>query len=505
MIDKTKRLHSTANILVIDDDNDIIFLIDAYLSEKGFNVIGCTEGKEAVETLKRLGDKIDIILLDILMPGYNGYEVLKDLRKEKHLDVVPIIMLTSVEKNEDKLKAYEEGADDFIEKPFDEFEMEIRIRSLLRIKRQQEKINLSNQTLMEKVRENIIYKEIVKNTIDSVVLTDRDFKIILSNPAFSKLIEKDYKEILGEKFETMLYKEESVIGDPIESIIDRINRTGSWEGELISKNEKHNWTASATITPIYHSNNKENIYGYVGILHDLSKIRELEKKILSSNRKLKEANIETVYRLAYACEARDDETGKHVKRIGNFSRVIALEYGLNEELADEIGYSSMMHDVGKIKIPDVILKKPGKPSPEEWEFLKMHTIYGEILLGDKPFFETARQIARSHHERWDGTGYPDGLKGKEIPISARITAIVDVYDALIHERVYKRAWSKQEAFEYMLKDFGKHFDPNLKKTFKKLFKIGIFDDIEKKFDKEHKEVFNTFLKTKSKEEKNNAL
>lgn len=501
MNDESKRLYNTANILVIDDDDDIIFLIDNYLSKKEFHVIGCTQGHEAIKVAKKLGDKIDVILLDIVMPEYSGYEVLKELRSDNALDVVPIIMLTSVEKDEDKLKAYEKGADDFIEKPFNDFEMEIRIRSLLRIKRQQEKINLSNQTLKEKVRENIIYKEIVKNTIDSVILTDKDLNIILSNPAFSNLVEKKNKDIIGEKFETLLYKEESVIGDPIESIIDKANRTGSWEGELISRNEDHNWTASATITPIYHSSNKNDLYGYVSVLHDLSKIRELEKKILSSNKKLKEANIETIYRLAYACEARDDETGKHVKRIGNYSRVIALECDLGEDTADEIGYSSMMHDVGKIKIPDAILKKPGKPSPEEWELLKMHTIYGEILLGNKPFFETARRIARSHHERWDGTGYPDGLKGEEIPISARITAIVDVYDALIHERVYKRAWSKQEAYEYMLKDFGRHFDPSLKKIFKKLFKAGVFDEIESSFEKEHKEVFNTFSETKKEKAK----
>lgn len=471
-----------AKILVIDDDEDILFIIEDYLSERGYDVLKVLGGEEGIQIAEKHGAELDLILLDILMPNMDGYESLKILRQKKELNVVPIIMLTSVEKNEDKLKAYELGADDFIEKPFDNLSMEIRIRSLLRIKKQQEKINQSNKRLKDKVRENNLYKEIVRNTIDSVILTDMDSQIILANPAFSKLVEKDQSEILGEKFSDLLYKKENVIGDSIETITKQIERNGSWEGELISKNEKHNWIAFATITPIY--NHRKNIYGYVTILHDLSRIKELESELFKTNIKLKEANKETIYRLAYACEARDDETGRHVKRIGSYCRFIAKELGMTEEEADEIGYSSMMHDVGKIKIPDSILKKPGKPTDEEWEILKKHTIFGETILGDKEFFHTARLIARSHHEWWNGSGYPDGLSGEDIPLPARITAIADVYDALIHERVYKRAWTKEEAFQYMLKDFGTHFDPELEDIFIKLYREEVFSYIEKRFDEE---------------------
>ncbi|MFW5800005.1 MAG: HD-GYP domain-containing protein, partial [Spirochaetota bacterium] len=293
---------------------------------------------------------------------------------------------------------------------------------------------------------------------------------------------KNDNEILGKKFNELLYNEETVIGDTVEDIMTKIKRDGSWEGELISKNRRHNWIALTTITPIY--NHKNEVYGYVSILHDLSRVKELEGQILATNRKLKEANIETIFRLSYACEARDDETGQHVKRIGKISKAIAKEIGLSEEKAEEIGYPSMMHDIGKIKIPDSILKNPSKPSRDEWEVLKMHTIYGEAMLGNKAFFKLARKIARHHHERWDGTGYPDGLKGSEIPLAARITTIADVYDALVHERVYKKAWSKEDAYNYIVPEFGSHFDPSLKEAFIKLYQNGTLDSIEENYKDE---------------------
>ncbi len=473
------RNNIKGNILVIDDDEDIIFLIDNYFSKKGFTVIGSTNGEDAIKKASKMVGNIDIILLDILMPEMDGYQILYELRNIEQLSFIPIVILTSYEKKENKIKAYELGADDFIQKPFDELEMEVRIRSLLRIKFQQEKINKSNKILKEKVQENLIYKEIVKNTIDSIVLMDENFNIILTNPAFQRLFENK-ENILGKHIDDLLNNAIKSMYSTIEEEVKSMN-TKSWQGELIDKYEPNNWVASSTITPIFIGEYKKELLGYVGILHDLSRIKELESQVLKSNIKLKNANMETVFRLSYACDARDEETGLHIKRIGKISELLAKKLDLSSAMIEEISYSSMLHDVGKIRIPDSILKKPGKPTLNEWEILKKHTLYGEELLGEKEFFKTARKIARSHHEKWNGTGYPDGLKGEEIPLEARITAIADVYDALTHKRVYKEAWSKDKAYNYMIYTFGSHFDPSIKDIFSKLYNNGTLDMIDKKY------------------------
>ena len=169
--------------------------------------------------------------------------------------------------------------------------------------------------------------------------------------------------------------------------------------------------------------------------------------------------------LALAAEAKDDDTGDHVNRIKNMTFAICSELGMFDDESEEISSSSIMHDVGKIHIPDQILKKPGKLTKDEWSIMKAHTTAGEKILGNKPFYKTARKIARNHHERWDGTGYPDGLKGQAIPLSARIVAVADVYDALTHARVYKTAWPRGKAIEEMTRMAGKIFDPDILNIF----------------------------------------
>lgn len=167
---------------------------------------------------------------------------------------------------------------------------------------------------------------------------------------------------------------------------------------------------------------------------------DLEGLVHERTTQLEEAVREGIMMLSLASEARDDDTGEHIYRIRNLTYDICGELGISPKESEQIGFFSMMHDVGKIHIPDSILKKQGPLTEEEWSVMKNHAIVGEIILGDKPFYQTAREIARSHHERWDGAGYPDGLKGKAIPLAARIVTVADVFDALTNERPYKKAW-----------------------------------------------------------------
>ena len=182
---------------------------------------------------------------------------------------------------------------------------------------------------------------------------------------------------------------------------------------------------------------------------------------------LNDSYLELVARLAAASESRDEDTGQHIQRIGHLCERLALAVGWPPNDAELLRHASSMHDVGKIGIPDSVLLKPGKLTPEQFELMKTHTTIGaEILAGSaSPLVQMAEQIARHHHERWDGTGYPAGLKGDEIPQAARICAVCDVFDALLARRPYKQAWSPHQVLTELARSAGTHLDPTLVNAF----------------------------------------
>lgn len=184
-------------------------------------------------------------------------------------------------------------------------------------------------------------------------------------------------------------------------------------------------------------------------------------------RNLDKAHIETIQHLSAAAEYRDEDTAGHIKRISAFSALIAHRMGLVKEEVDLIRVSSPMHDVGKIGIPDAILLKPGKLEPDEWEIMKMHTdIGGNILCaGTSEYLNMGAIIALSHHEKWDGSGYPAGISGEDIPLPGRICAVADVFDALTSKRPYKEAFPVPKALTTMREGRGKHFDPRVLDVF----------------------------------------
>ena len=207
-------------------------------------------------------------------------------------------------------------------------------------------------------------------------------------------------------------------------------------------------------------------YQQYKIISDRS--RWLERRVSEATSEIRMRERETLLRLARAGEYRDEETGNHVIRMAKYSRVIAEQLGFSKDDADVIEMAAPMHDIGKIGIRDDILLKPGKLTHEEFEIMKRHTIIGYDILKDSPskFLQMGGIIALSHHEKFDGTGYPYGKKGNDIPIEARIVAVADVYDALVSERPYKNAWSMDAALDYMESHSGKHFDPDALHAFK---------------------------------------
>ncbi|MGD8882708.1 MAG: HD domain-containing phosphohydrolase [Desulfobacterales bacterium] len=233
--------------------------------------------------------------------------------------------------------------------------------------------------------------------------------------------------------------------------------------------------------------------GYRGVLRDRTEKKKMEMDLLESYRKVHEARTATILGLAKLAEYRDEGTGTHLERIREYARIIAQELAMNpkfsdridQQYIDDIYQSSILHDIGKVGTPDALLLKPGELTKKEFDIIKRHTLMGgnaikaiELQIEGKSFLAMGKEIAFNHHEKWDGSGYPRGLKGEAIPLSARIIALADVYDALTTKRLYKEAYSHAKAKSMIIELKGKHFDPEI---------VNAFLAVQDKFNRVRKE------------------
>ncbi len=331
-------------ILVVDDEDRNLRLMEAMLLPLGYEVILARDGLEALDKVKEIPP--DVILLDVMMPKMDGYETARQLKEDERTKMIPIVMVTSLKEVEDRVKALEVGADDFLTKPVDRTELRARVSSSLKIKAYNDHMLNYQQELED---------EVAKRT-----------------------------EQLRQSFE-----------------------------------------------------------------------------------RIKAASQETIHRLSRAAEYKDEYTGTHILRVSNYAAAVAIKLGLNKEDTDEILYASPMHDVGKIGIPDYILLKQGPLDSDEWGKMRHHCTFGAKIMegSDAESIKQAEVIALTHHEKWDGSGYPKGLKGAEIPLIGRITAIADVFDALTTKRPYKEALPLEKAISIIKENRGSHFDPEVVDAF----------------------------------------
>ena len=235
--------------------------------------------------------------------------------------------------------------------------------------------------------------------------------------------------------------------------------------------------------------NGQTPIGFRGILRDRTEKRKLEMDLLESYRQLQNARAATILGLAKLAEYRDEGTGTHLERIREYARLLASEMArrapgggvIDRRYIDDIYQSSILHDIGKVGIPDAVLLKPGELTAQEFEVIKCHTRFGgdalaaiEAQIEGRSFLQLGKEIAYHHHEKWDGSGYPEGLKGREIPLAARIVAVADVYDALTSKRFYKEAFSHEKARQIIAQLRGSHFDPEVVDAF-----LGLEDEFNR--------------------------
>jgi len=201
---------------------------------------------------------------------------------------------------------------------------------------------------------------------------------------------------------------------------------------------------------------------------------ELFQRLERANVELTQAYDATIGALSYALDLKDQETEGHSRRVTDLTLLVAREMGINDEELAHIRRGALLHDIGKMGVPDAVLLKPGKLTDEEWEIMRRHPVYAYEMLSRIDYLRPALETPYCHHERWDGTGYPRGLKGEEIPLSARIFAVVDVFDALTSDRPYRKAWPMEKALEYLREQSGKHFDPRVVEVFFSLAERKLF-------------------------------
>lgn len=347
-----------ATILVVDDAAENLSVIHSLLKDV-YRVRLANSGQKALDVVMR-DPSPDLILLDIMMPEMDGYQVCRHLKRDTRTRDIPVIFLTAMAREEDEEAGFEVGAVDYITKPISPVILQHRVYTHVSLKQAADQLKDKNASLNERVRE----------------------------------------------------------------------RT-----------------------------------------EELERLQDV-----------------TILAMASLAETRDNETGNHIRRTQNYVLLLGKQASLRPqfepvftpEVLDLLYKSAPLHDIGKVGIPDAILLKPGKLNREEFEVMKLHTVHGRNAIaaaetrlgGSNSFLRYAREIAHYHHEKWDGTGYPEGLRGESIPVHARLMALADVYDALISRRVYKVPMSHEAAVEIIVQGRGTHFDPTL---------VDIFMEVEQEF------------------------
>ncbi|MBI5816678.1 MAG: response regulator [Nitrospinae bacterium] len=351
----------TRTILVVDDNEDNIFLLENIMVNNGYRVLKALGGQEGLDMINAGSSEIDLIILDVMMPDVDGLTVTKLVKESPRTRHIPILLLTAGHsRTEDLARGLDMGADDYLIKPAERIELLARVRSLLRTKTLQDELSEKNKKLAD-----------MNDNLEQMV-EERSIEILITRDA-------------------------------------------------------------------------------------------------------------VIFGLAKLAEYRDPETGAHLERIRNYTLDLSRELlrtgkcpeAIDDEFCRMIYQCSPLHDIGKVGIPDNVLLKPGKLTDDEFTIMKKHSsIGGDALasairwnISENNFLSMGCDIAYYHHEKWNGSGYPKGLKGEDIPLSARIMALADVYDALTHKRVYKAAMSHEEATRIITEGRGSHFDPEIVDTF----------------------------------------
>jgi response regulator RpfG family c-di-GMP phosphodiesterase len=495
-------------VLLVDDDISVRRLCRAILEREGCRVLEAADGIAGMEEAKQ--SLPDVIIMDVMMPGVDGLEATRALRSHPATETIPIIILSAKGGDGNVLAGLEAGADEYLVKPFTPRELVIRARSMVRLRRasvllQRRNDMLGHQTYaLTMILDFTVALEKTENLTDILDHTLRVAGTLTGCRRVSIMLFDAADNCL--KICRSVGLEKSVVdevrlpaGEPIAGQVFAERRRVVINGEEDSQAFGRTHDARVFVGLPLLSTPMTAADGAIGVLNVTDRVdkrpfgeQELEYLELISHHAASaiqailareardEARDSVVIALAKLAEHRDDDTGKHLDRIARFCVELAQELRSNPrysgridgEYLRNIRRAAPLHDIGKVAIPDSILLKPGKLTPEETTIMRTHVTEGadtlRAVLARAPssgYLKMAEEIAQGHHEWFDGGGYPDGVRGEQIPLAARIAAVADVYDALTSKRIYKEAMPHEEARAIIVEGTGKQFDPDVVAAF----------------------------------------
>jgi putative two-component system response regulator len=503
---------SITRILLADGDAQQAFTLRAHLAHAGFHVDTCNNGPESLAFIQTRHP--DVAILDQALPGLSGIEVVRRLQGESNPAALPVIMLTGEGGRDDMILGLDAGAQDYVVKPYDVIELSARVRAMAKLRNANREIEGLNNKLTDEVaqatsRLELLYRfvrelnqargadeiyDLVMRTVQQATGCGR-ISIMRFDAQRDRLVCMRSIGIAPEIAEKL-----SV--DPSAGIAGQVFKSGNTVVARAVNNDQQpvpRYASDAFVsTPLVttYMNTCEQRLGVLNVtdkpdgtpftpkeiealcsiagsaaiaLHNTEQRKSLKNSI--------RALLLTVGRLS---EYRDEETGLHLERVRDYAKVLSTALAENPAFVatvtphfiEDLHQAAPLHDIGKVAIPDEILNKPGKLTDEEFQIMKTHTTIGRHTLhmalqetGPVPLLQMCLDIAHCHHERWDGSGYPRGIRGREIPLAARIIGLVDAYDAITSQRCYKAAVPHARAVEIIRKESGKHFDPDIVAAF----------------------------------------
>jgi len=473
-------------ILLVEENKIARKVLEGELGILEASIEILTDGRKTIATVA--GTRPDVIVLASDLSNMTEHQICAELKKHNDTKDIPVIIVSHTPTESDRKNAYGAGADYFCKSPFPRGMLAKKIQSFLEKKDEkvipQKFLVAEDSDTIRSIIVNILQKQghTVVEAKDGMEAWDilneqKDIDLIISDISMPNMDGYQLCRLIRgtQDLEFIPIIIASTISD--KNNIAKLLNSGA-DDYLIKPFSEEEFLARIKAHTRVHQ-----LYAELRVANEnLKKFNDsLERMVSFRTQELYEANMESITMLAVASEHRDTDTGNHVRRIADYCHQITFGMGYSESKADEIRYSAILHDVGKIAIPDSILKKPGNLSESEARLMQNHTVKGEEILSGTQFFKTAREIARWHHEKFDGSGYPDRLEEYSIPLPARITSVADVFDALTTKRVYKDAWKEKDAHEYIIKLSGKDFDPMVVDAFDKLFQEGVISKIRNKY------------------------
>ncbi|KAF0109572.1 MAG: putative PAS/PAC sensor protein [Chloroflexi bacterium] len=504
-----------SKILIVDDQEANVLVLEQLLKRLGYaNYKSLTDARQTVTVFNEY--QPDLLLLDLMMPYMDGFAVMEALKPLIPADdYLPILVLTADVTTEAKQRALSGGALDFLTKPFDTTEVALRIKNLLKTHSLHLQLQNQNQILDEKVQQRTAelqrqFQHLASlREIERAIAGSVDLRLTLKT-----ILEQTTEQLKVDAADILLLNLHTMT---LEYSAGRGFRTIGIEGSRLRLGEGHAGRAALERTTItipdlpasgsefirapllagegfvtYHCAPliaKGQVKGVLEVFHrapftsgkewlDFFETLAGQTAIAIDNAQLFEglqrSNVEltmaydaTIEGWSHAMDLRDKETEGHTQRVTALTIQLARAMGMSEAEIVHVRRGALLHDMGKLGIPDAILLKPGKLTDEEWVIMRKHPQFAYDMLSSVAYLRPALDIPYGHHEKWDGSGYPRGLKGEEIPLAARLFAVVDVWDALRSDRPYREAWPEDKVIEHIKAGSGSHFDPKVVEIFLK--------------------------------------